>query len=184
MTEKTDEKLIEQYRAGNVLAFDEICRRYAPLIAALSNAFCFSGAETGDLRQEGLYGLFTAVKRYDKEKEGASSFATFAYRCVKTSMLNLVKKNSALKIKTEELAATENEDDASPSPEELAIKNENLSEKKRSLLEELSSYEKDVFVLYLRGYEYVEIAEILKKSSKSVDNALNRIKEKAKRIAQ
>ena len=183
----SDEKLVQLYKEGQELAFEVLCGRYDRVIRALSQPFFLFCGDDEDLRQEGFLGLLSAVNRYDSERAGASSFGTFAYTCIRARILNAVNGEKAEKrlagtmsVSIEDLFLRE-EYLYPISPEETVIGSENLKEISAKIRQSLSSYEKKVFDLYLEGYSYVEIANILKKSNKSVDNALQRIKEKTKK---
>ena len=178
----SDVELVEKYRSGERFAFDELYLRYEKMISAIADMFVFSGVEKVDLVQEGAAGLFKAVIGYDRSRENASSFSTFAYLCVKTQIIGVVKSRGRDKTALlQEIAVAD--DGSIPSPEEDLIKSEVFFERKRSLMDELSVFENKVFELYLKGYSYVEIAGILGETPKSVDNALVRIKNKAKKVA-
>lgn len=179
----TDEQLVANYMLGDEQSFEILCHRYDRLIKSLSRTVVLFGGSDEDLWQEGFLGLLSACKNYDKSRADASSFMTYAYSCIKNKMLMAVKKE-----KTDKQIALSNSvpleslpvDDTIISPEDVIIDNEFIIEIKRKILSKLSKFEEKVFELYLEGYNYLEIAEKLSKSAKSIDNALHRIKEKCK----
>ena len=186
----SDEKLVQFYKEGDELAFEVLCKRYDRFIRAISHTFFLFCGDDEDLRQEGFFGLLSAVNHYDVNKEGASSFKTFAYTCVRARILNAVNGEKtekrligAFSVSIEE-TFSEVENAYLVSPEEMAIGSENVREITARIRGRLSPFEKKVFDLFLEGCSYTEIAAILNKPVKSVDNALQRIKDKSKRIDQ
>ncbi len=183
-----DEKLVELYKSGEPLAFEEIYHRYSGMIKALSRTYFLIGGDSDDLQQEGFLGLLYAVNNYSKEK--GSQFKSFAYTCVKSKMLNAVNKEKAEKFKALNDSVPLTSFEQTPScgeiskfsPETFIIDNEDLNEIILKIKAQLSSLEEKVFELYLDGLSYVEIAKKLSKSEKSIDNALQRIKEKSRII--
>ena len=182
MVNLSDVDLIKKYASGDRTAFDVLYLRYCKMISAIADMFLFSGVEKVDLEQEGAMGLYNAVLGYDDKRSDAASFSTFAYMCVKNRISGAVKKRGKLNAFIDMETALTKDDQPIDSPEEEIIKKELFSEKKSSLIGELSAFEKRVFDLYLSGYSYVEIACVLGETPKSVDNALVRIKSKAKKV--
>lgn len=186
--ELTDEALVQLNKQGDGMAFDELYSRYITLIRSLARTYFLVGGDEEDLCQEGLIGLFSAVNAYDAEKQGSSSFKTFAYKCVKSRILNLIslsraEKHRALNDSVSIQEVVENETDGFiSSPEDKVIGEEGLKELIYEIKSQLSNFEIQVFNLYVEGEKYTEIAEKLNKSPKSVDNAIQRIKEKTKRL--
>ncbi len=183
MTENlTDEQLVTNYMLGDEQSFVTLCHKYDRVIKSMSRTFVLVGGICEeDLWQEGFLGLLSACKNYD-EKANAS-FMTFAYSCIKNKMLMAIRSENTDKqkalansISLEEL----NVGDKIISPEDVIIDNEFINEIRENIFSKLSNFEKKVFELYLEGYNYLEIAEKLSKSAKSIDNALHRIKEKCK----
>ena len=181
----TDEELVKLYKDGDEAAFEQLCERFKKLIVSFSRYYGFLCGDTEDLIQEGFLGLMNAARRYDGTKENASSFGTFAYLCIRSKMRNAAVGgiNNAQLAKNELSIEGIDIEDETVSPEEKLIEDETLKEKKEKILSRLSEFEKNVFELFLRGDNYVEIAEKLSVSPKSVDNALYRIKEKSRNIS-
>ncbi|MBO5850893.1 MAG: sigma-70 family RNA polymerase sigma factor, partial [Clostridia bacterium] len=175
----SDEQLVLQYKNGNALAFDEIYNRYKSLVKYFCRNLFLIGAESEDMVQEGMLGLFNAVSSYS---EGQSSFSTYATVCIKNKLLSAVKKysnnkNSVLNntVSTEVL---DNLQIFANTPEDFVLFKENGKELKNKLTEQLSKTENKVLKLFLEGLSYEEIAEKTGVKIKSVDNALTRARKK------
>ena len=154
------------------------------------------GGESEDLIQEGMIGLFEAIQSYNPEKD--ASFYSFAALCVSRQMYTAVKaagrkKHSPLNTYVSLDQDTKDQDGQDMlasyalngvSAEDLFIDREYTALMKHKLMEVLSPLEQNVLKLYLKGVNYTEIAGLLDMSSKSVDNALQRIKNKSKKIFQ
>ena len=186
----TDEKLVSKFKGGDEQAFEALCLRYDRFIRAISQTFFIFCGDRDDLRQEGLFGLLYAANKFDEKKEGASSFKTFAYTCIRARILNAVNGEKAGKRLADTLSVSieetfsEGNGPGRVSVEEEVIDSESVRERVAAIRKNLSHFEIKVFDLYLEGYSYTEIAAILDKPTKSVDNALQRIKEKAKKSGQ
>ena len=148
-----------------------------------------AGGERDDLVQEGLIGLYKAIKSYSKEKN--ANFKTFAEICVVRQMISAVKsstrkKNSPLNhyvsihIPEDELDTISSKliDVKNNNPESMLIEQETADGMQNKIFSILSDFESEVLSYYLSGISYKEIAKILKKTEKAVDNALFRIKKK------
>ncbi len=179
MKNLTDEQLVLQYKNGNALAFDEIYNRYKSLVKYFCRNLFLIGAESEDIMQEGMLGLFNAVSSYS---EGQSSFSTYATICIKNKLISAVKKYSSNKnsvlnntVSTEVL---DNLQIFANTPEDFVLFKENGKELKNKLTEQLSKTENKVLKLFLEGLSYEEIAEKTGVKIKSVDNALTRARKK------
>lgn len=190
-TEFTDEELIEKLRAGDAEIADYIMEKYKPLVRKKTNAMYLIGGETEDLIQEGMIGLFKAVRDYNSEK--ATSFFSFADLCISRQIYSALeasnrKKHNPLNnyvsfsnqqesddVNLEEIIGSQN-----PSPEQMMIEKEHKQEFFSRLEENLSAMEKKVLYLYLEGNSYTQIADGLGKTPKSIDNTLQRIRGKVK----
>ena len=186
----TDEQLIQKLRGGDEKVMDYILNKYKPFVRKKANAMYLIGGETDDLIQEGMIGLFKAIRDYKEERE--ASFFHFAELCVTRQLYSAVeasnrKKHAPLNFYIS-FSATEGEEgatledmlgtDSLSNPEELVISQENQRIFLDRLRQKLSSFEQEVLDLYLSGMNYQQIAEQMKKSPKSIDNALQRIKGK------
>ncbi len=183
-----DEELIEELRAGDEKIMDYILDKYKPLVRKKANAMYLIGGDTDDLIQEGMIGLFKAIRDYNKEKE--SSFYHFAELCISRQIYTVVeasnrKKHAPLNSYVSLYSGT-NEDgvvladslttSAMENPEQMMIDQESLVLFIERLKERLSKMERQVLDLYLAGLNYQQIAEELEKTPKAIDNALQRIK--------
>lgn len=160
-------------RAGDDAAFAELCRKYAPLIASVTERYgaMLEDPSEGkdDWYQEATVSFYRAVMTYDL-KQSAVSFGLYAKICMRNRMVSLLRKSQAEKKRK-------------PKGKELLPREEAVAELHRAELLALAdrcltAYEKTVFFLYVDGKSYRDIAETLGVSEKSVDNALFRAKSK------
>lgn len=190
----SDEMLIDMYRVGDRFAIDVLFERYKNLVRKKAKAMYLAGGDSDDLIQEGMIGLYKAVRDYDDSKE--ATFATFASLCINRQMISAVtaynrKKNTPLNsyLSFDLPANTDDENemrlvdvlkaDDDSDPESMYIDREYTLLLKEHLMKSLSPFEKQVIELYLEGNDYREIANILGKPPKAIDNALQRIRTKA-----
>ena len=170
---------------------DYLCDKYKNLVRKKANALYLIGAEKEDLIQEGMIGLFKAIRDFDATKE--VSFYHFAKLCISRQMYHAIEASQRLKhaplnsyvsffeetgkgggITLEDVLEADTDQD----PEKLLILRESYRDFYDGLEQRLSPMEKQVCELYLQGQNYHQIADILGKSSKSIDNALQRIRKK------
>lgn len=186
----TDEELIEKLRVGDERIMDYILDKYKPLVRKRANTMYLIGGDTDDLIQEGMIGLFKAIRDYEGEKE--SSFYHFAELCINRQIYTAVeasnrKKHAPLNSYVSLYSGT-NEDGVvladslmtsiMENPEQMMIEQENLTQFMEQLKQRLSKMERQVVDYYLAGLNYVQIAEQMGKTPKAIDNALQRIKAK------
>lgn len=174
----TDEELITAAKNGDKEAENELLNRFIPLVKNVAARFFLSGGESEDLVQEGMVGLLSAINSF--EKAGAS-FSTYAYTCVRNSIVDAVKKSHSDKHSALNnfVPIVEISDYVSPvSPEDEVIKSESRREFLQKISKGLSSFEFKVAVMRLDGMGVAEISSVLGKSQKSVSNSLNRAKRK------
>lgn len=193
----TDEQLIDMLRAGQEEITDYIMNKYKNLVRKKAKAMYLIGGESDDLIQEGMIGLFKAIRDYNIEKE--ASFFSFAELCISRQLYSAVQASNRLKhiplnsyvsLYLDVNHSTEEETPllevlqslTEKSPEEKFIDQENVSNIEKQLEKNLSKFENEVLKLYITGLGYIQIAEILDKPVKSVDNALQRIKNKLSSI--
>ena len=192
----SDEELIRCLRNGDAEITDFIMDKYKNPVRKRANAMFLIGGETEDLIQEGMIGLFEAIQNYDDSRD--MSFHSFADMCVTRQLYSAVKAsqrkkhvplNSYVSLDSDNAKNSDDEGvsladilPAEKSAEELFIDRENTELIKKQILTQLSKFEQKVLNLYLSGIGYTQIAEILDKDQKSVDNALQRIKTKTKRL--
>ncbi len=176
---RSDEELVALVQNGDQKIEELIFKRYRGLVRSLSRRFFLVGGDMEDLTQEGMMGLYQAMREYDTAKK--SSFKTFAYLCVHRRIVDAVKaasgkKNEPLLGGISALAETLQAGD--PSPEDLIILNEEQREFNQKISKILSDFEFKIVVMYIDGLTTLEIGEILGKSTKSIDNAIQRSKRK------
>ena len=190
-----DYELLSYIAEGNEEANNIIIKKYEPLINKIAIkmlSYCKNnGLELSDLVQEGMIGLNHAIDRY-QERENIL-FYTYAKKCIERKMISVIisANRSKNKILNESISYDDEENlllkyvkSKSPSPEEellnLELEEKLLSDVKKILTE----FEYQVFELLISGFKYKEIAEILDKDQKSIDNAKVRIKTKIKRLLE
>ena len=184
----SDEELIQRLRQGENTIMDYMLEKYKPLVRKCANAMYLIGGETEDLIQEGMIGLFKAIRDYRDDRD--NSFSSFAYICVNRQLYTAIeasnrKKNQPLNsyVSLSE-QSTKNCLGVTSSPEQLVIEQEVWENLWKELDECLSEMEKQVLSYYLKGSSYLQIAEKMEKSPKSIDNALWRIRQKIRQIKQ
>lgn len=192
----SDEQIVALAQAGNGEAMEYIVDQYTSFVRKRSVPYFLVGAEREDLVQEGLIGLYKAVKTFDTEKR--ASFKTFAEVCIVRQMITAVKsstrkKNSPLNHYVSIHGADGDadsfdgntyqmlEDTKNINPESIMIEKEDAKGMEFELSKLLSDFENKVLGLYLSGASYKEIAAWLGKEPKAVDNALTRIKQKTEK---
>ncbi len=187
----TDEELAARAKTDRAAA-DFLLNKYKNMVRARAKAYFLAGGDSDDLVQEGMIGLFRAIGDFDPRKE--ASFSSFAELCVRRQIYTAIKSAGRQKhiplnnyvslnkpIDGEKSDITLSDTIPGPvllDPENLYIRNENLRDIEREIEEKLSDLEKRVLILHLQGMSYGEIAEIINKPAKSIDNALQRIKKK------
>ncbi|MDO4804423.1 MAG: sigma-70 family RNA polymerase sigma factor [Lachnospiraceae bacterium] len=182
----TDEELVRRYREGVPEAVDFLLQKYKPLVKNRAMTKYLKDGEADDLIQEGMIGLYKAVRDYEPENERGASFFTFAALCIDRQLMHAIEASSRQKrrAQTEAVLLTEDEWESymgpEESPEKILLDLEVADETYDRIFEALSGMEKRVFNLQLCGYDYREIADILGKTPKSIDNAIQRIRRKTK----
>ncbi|MFP3154588.1 RNA polymerase sporulation sigma factor SigH [Lachnospiraceae bacterium ZAX-1] len=187
----TDEELIACLRNGQQDITDYIINKYKYLVRKRANAMFLIGGDTDDLIQEGMIGLFKAIRDFKEDMETA--FYHFADICISRQIYNAVEASQRKKHQPLNSYVSLNADmdenngislmDVLASidninPEELFIDKENVMAMQQQMDQILSGMEKRVMQYYLQGMNYHQIAEMLGKQPKSIDNALQRIKGK------
>ena len=198
-TQIPDEELIKMIQKdNNTYALEHLMDRYRNLVNIKVSKYYMIGAEREDIVQEGLIGLFKAIKSYQPEKQ--NSFKTFANMCIERQLITAIKSsnrqkhmplNSYLSLN---MSAYHNEEDGNESNADLLeILNANLIEDpldtitqkeyyqniENTIDKTLSDFEKKVLTRYMQGESYTQIAQKLDAPVKSVDNAIQRIRKKA-----
>ncbi len=191
----SDNELIQEIRLGNRDAQNILLQRYKPLVQIKSRRFFIVGAEEDDIVQEGMIGLYKAIKMYDHEKE--NSFKTFANLCIERQLITAIKTSNRQKhiplntsFSLNDSAYEENDElsvidilDAKivEDPLETITRNESKDIIEKRIYNELSSMEKSVLDKFLDGYSYNSIATQLDMTPKAIDNAIQRIRKKAQK---
>ena len=188
----SDEELIEKLRQGENDITDYILEKYKPLVRKKTNAMYLIGGETEDLIQEGMIGLFKAIRDYRPDKD--ASFYHFAELCINRQLYSALEASNRKKHQplhsyislsdqdNQGAVAAELLVDQERGPEQMVIEQELWEEYKKRLEQNLSKMENKVLQYYLDGNHYIQIAEIMGKSPKSIDNALQRIRQKIRQI--
>lgn len=191
-SKNTDEELAQLYQAGDPEAADILLEAYKPLVRRLSRELYLIGGDREDLLQEGMMGLFKAIRTFDAKRK--SSFSAYAYLLISRSLYTAIaashrRKNSPLNesVSMNELEESQKEtqalgQDLMQSPENILIDRESALSLQDKIEQRLSPLEQKVFDLYLEGLDYQEIARMLNRKPKSVDNALQRIRTKTSDI--
>ena len=190
----TDEQLIQRLRSGENAITDYIMDKYKHVVRKKAKAMYLLGGENDDLIQEGMIGLFKAVRDYEETQE--TSFYSFAELCISRQIYTAIKLSQRQKhmplnsyISLYSQGEDNEEDRQTPlidqlqtlkdnNPEELFLDKEYFSVMEQELKQKLSDLESRVLHLHLMGEDYRSIARLLDKSPKSIDNALQRIKQK------
>ena len=195
-----DEELVLMAQNGDEAAQEYLLDKYKSLVRAKSRAYFLIGADSEDIIQEGMIGLYKAVRDYNEEKN--ASFRSFAELCVNRQMITAIKAATRQKhqplnsyvslnkpVYEEESEQTymdflQSSSGSLLNPEVLLIGQENKSFLENQMVKNLSSFETRVLVLYLQGRSYFEIANVLDKPEKSIDNALQRVKKKLEKFLE
>ena len=194
---KTDEELIMDFRGGDTAIMDYLLEKYKPMVKKKAKAMYLLGGDSDDLIQEGMIGLFKAVRDYDSAQE--ASFGTFAQICVTRQLYSAIRAsrrkkhlplNSYISLYDNEEISEEKESEliqiqniaSTNNPEDLVIHKESEDSFMNELEGNLSELERKVLYVHLLGTDYRTIAKLLGKSPKAVDNALQRIKTKAEEL--
>lgn len=192
-----DEYLISEYRNGKNDIMNYLMVKYKPMVRKKARAMYLLGGENEDLIQEGMIGLMKAVRSFD-DSQGAS-FASFAELCVSRQMYSAIeasqrKKHLPLNSYVSIYEESDNGDEVQAplidtieasmenNPEVMYFGKKYVEAMIEKLEESLSPMENHVLYLHMMGTDYRKIAEILEKSPKSIDNALQRIRGKAEKL--
>lgn len=194
----SDEDLIEHVRSGDESALDQLIERYKAFVRAKARSYFLIGADREDIVQEGMIGLYKAIRDYRDDK--LASFKAFAELCVTRQIITAIKTATRQKhvplnsyisldkpIYDEESERTLLDIISGAvvaDPEELMIHREEFDAIEIQMKKLLSELERDVLILYLDGRSYQEIAEDLSRHVKSIDNALQRVKRKLEKYLE
>ena len=193
--QSSDEELILRLRDGEEQITDYIMDKYKNLVRSKAGSMYILGGDRDDLIQEGMIGLFKAIRDYDSGRD--ASFSTFAELCISRQMYSAVQAagrmkhiplNTYISLYQNEEQGEEEKNildilaDGGLNPEDLVIDKENVENLEKRIEEELSGFEKQVLELYMTGMSYTQIARVLGRDDKSTDNALQRLKAKIRRL--
>ena len=188
-----DEEAIKLIKQGDKGALDFIMDKYKEVVNIKVSKYFIIGAEKDDIVQEGLIGLYKAIKNFDSEKD--NSFKTFANLCIERQLITAIKTSNRQKHQplnsylSLNMSAYEDEE-AEPvidifdsnqieDPLDTITKKEYYTEIENAIDKSLSDFEKKVLNRFANGESYVQIADKLNTPVKSVDNAIQRIRKKA-----
>ena len=188
----TDEELVELSSGGDKNATEYLLSRYKNAVRAKARMYFLAGADRDDIVQEGMIGLFKAIRDFDITKQ--ASFKSFAELCVRRQIITAIKTATRKKhlplnsyISLSKPAFLEEGEGSfldflseleEAGPEDLFISKENAKDMGIKIKESLSKLEKEVLDMYIEGMSYQEIAKVMQRPAKSIDNALQRIKKK------
>ena len=174
-----DEELVLKSQSGDEAATEALLMRYKNAVRARARQFFLIGGETEDLVQEGMVGLYLAIRDY--KAEPGKSFKNFAYLCVTRRIYDTLRSTTRRKasplnesVPLDEYAVLA----GGGTPEDFIIDSETRAEFNLKLVKELSDFEFRVLTMYLDGMSYAQICEATGKDGKSVDNALSRSRKK------
>ena len=188
-----DEEIIKLVRLGDKGALNFLLEKYNDIVNMKANKFFIIGAEKEDMVQEGMIGLYKAIKSFDTEKQ--NSFKTFANLCIERQLITAIKTsnrqkhiplNSSFSLNTS--AYNENDETSIieildtklvEDPLETITKKEYFADVESKIDKNLSDFERQVLNVYIQGDSYVNIANKLASPVKAIDNAIQRIRKKA-----
>ena len=193
LAEYSDDELVALYRDGDVDALETLLERYRRFARAKGRSYFLVGADSDDIEQEGMIGLYKAIRDFRAERQ--ASFRAFAELCITRQIITAIKTatrqkhqplNQYVSISGSRSSADEHErnmehlldDHHVGDPADQVVSRERMAEMRRTMSEMLSELEVDVLRLYVEGKSYQEIGEQLGRHVKSIDNALQRIKRK------
>lgn len=191
-SQMSDEDVVCLAQKGDEAAVEYILEKYKALVKARVRIYFLMGADKEDLLQEGMIGLFKAIRDFSAEKQ--ANFASFAELCATRQIATAIKTATRQKhmplnnyISLNKPVYSEESDralwesvpySAVSDPEEIIINEEDYNATASMIFNGLSKFEKEVLRAYLQGRSYNEIAQGQNRSAKSIDNALQRIKKK------
>lgn len=194
--EYSDELLVRMARDGDEKAEDFLLKKYKDFVRSKARAYFLVGGDSDDLIQDGMIGLYNAIGHYDESM--ASSFMTYAAICINNKLISAVsadgrQKNAPLNgyvsiysSITDETGEEASLSDVLPdteniNPEAIILNEEQEKLTINRLLGKLSALEKEILSYYMEGMSYSEIAKLIGKTEKSVDNAIQRIRLKMRK---
>ena len=188
-----DEEIIKLIKLGDKNALNYLLEKYNDIVNMKANKFFIIGAEKEDMVQEGMIGLYKAIKSFDTEKQ--NSFKSFANMCIERQLITAIKTsnrqkhiplNSSFSLNTS--AYNENDETSImeildtklvEDPLETITKKEYFADVESKIDKNLSDFERQVLNFYIQGDSYINIANKLASPVKAIDNAIQRIRKKA-----
>ena len=190
--DRTDEDLVDVARAGDEGALSELLRRFRPQVRAKAKTYFLVGGDRQDVIQEGMIGLYKAIRDYDRAKH--PSFRHFADLCITRQIITAIKgatrrKHAPLNAYVSLTGPVSSEDDSDleyrekiadegSDPLERVTSSAEIEHLRAFCHEVLSDLETEVLTRYVGGQSYATIAEELGRRTKAIDNAIQRIKRK------
>jgi len=188
-----DDQLLAMAASGDQQAIENLLIRYKDLVRRKASSLYIAGADAEDVIQEGMIGLFKAIRNYRPEHQ--VPFAAFASYCIMAQITDAIRQASRKKhhplnrsLSLQSLIQTEDDGDlnlldllaepGNPNPEETLLNREELTSLQFFIQEELSPLEQQVVLLFIQKLSYQQIAGCLGCTAKKVDNALNRVRRK------
>ena len=194
----TDEEIVLLCHQGNAEAEEYLLNKYKNFVRSKARSYFLIGADHEDIVQEGMIGLYKAIRDYRQEK--LSSFRAFAELCITRQIITAIKTATRQKhiplnsyVSLNKPLYDEESDrtlldiimeGSAGNPEDMIINQENLGNIHQKINEVLSGLEQEVLSAYLDGKSYQEIAESLGRHVKSIDNALQRVKRKLEKYLE
>lgn len=195
MSTLEESEVLSLAKEGETAAVEFMLNKYKNFVKSKARTYFLIGAEKSDIVQEGMIGLYKAIKDYNPQS--GASFRSFADLCITRQIITAIKTATRQKHMplNSYISLNKNTDDESDTamidsisesrhldPEEIMINKERMSFIESKLSSSLSTYETNVLRGYIAGKNYAEISAELGKSEKSIDNALQRIKKKIEKI--
>jgi len=193
-----DEEIVEEAKTNNNLALEFLIHKYKGFVKSKARSYYLIGADKEDIIQEGMIGLYKAIRDYDKDK--LASFRGFAEICITRQIITAIKTatrqkhiplnsyislNKPIYYEGTERTLLDNVSYVKVlDPEELMISREELDIIEKKMGDILSELELEVLMSYVEGLSYQEIAEEMDRQVKSIDNALQRVKRKLEKILE
>jgi RNA polymerase sporulation-specific sigma factor len=188
-----DDELVARFREGDQGSLRVLLERYRRFARAKARGYFLVGADSDDIEQEGMIGLYKAARDFRPERQ--ASFRAFAELCITRQVITAIKTATRQKHQPlnqyVSISGVRGSDDPGErtvenllndhhvaDPAEEVVSNERMDDMRRSMAEMLSGLEVDVLRLYVEGKSYQEIGDHLGRHVKSIDNALQRIKRK------
>lgn len=179
---ENNDELIALAKSGDEKAMQAVFDKYRHIVSSTARRYFLLGGDKEDLTQDGMLGLFYAINTYNADKN--CTFKTYAYRCVESKIISAIRYDNSGKMQflTGAMHICDDEICGENDMEKDLIISETFKEIMDSIYRVASDFEKKVIDLYLQGYDYRNISEILDKPIKSIDNALHRIKKKVREV--